>query len=341
MRIEQVCVFGGGTWGATLAWMLRRKGLGVRLWEFSLDVVAALRGARVPAKLPHLRLQDDIEITHDLAEACAGAAHWVIVVPSHGVRALARALKPLLSSAPPQTITLCAKGIEPETGLTLTQVAAAELGEPAGARIVALSGPSHAEEVSREMPTTVVSAAMDAALARRVQELFATPVFRVYTSPDTLGVELGGALKNVIAIAAGVCDGMGFGDNTRAALITRGLAEMTRLGVRMGARAETFAGLAGLGDLVVTATSHHSRNRNFGELLGRGVPADEARRRIGMEVEGVYAARSARLLSQRHGVEMPISAEAYAILYESKPAAEAVKALLSRDPKPEVYGMNP
>jgi len=219
----------------------------------------------------------------------------------------------------------------------MSQVVESELDGLSEGGVTALSGPSHAEEVCRDVPTTIVAASDHDGRTERVQALFNTPRFRVYTSRDRLGVELGGALKNVIAIASGVCDGMGFGDNTRAALITRGLAEITRLGARMGARAETFAGLTGMGDLIVTATSRHSRNRKFGELLGQGVAAGEARQRIGMEVEGIYAARSASQLAERHGVEMPISREVHAILYESKAPAHAVRDLLSRDLKPELY----
>jgi glycerol-3-phosphate dehydrogenase (NAD(P)+) len=333
-----VAVFGAGTWGATLACLLRAKGAAVALWEFAPAVVEALARTRRPAKLPYLELPADVLVTGDLdAAPLREARHWVVAVPSHGVRALAARLAPRWKASPPETIAVCAKGIEPDTGLTMGRVIESELGPGGRGRVAALSGPSHAEEVARHLPTTIVAASEDAALARRVQELFNTPRFRVYTNDDPLGVELGGALKNVVAIAAGVCDGMGLGDNARAALLTRGLAEMTRLGAKMGARAETFAGLTGMGDLIATATSRHSRNRNFGELLGRGMKAEEARAQIGMEVEGVYAARSARRLAEREKVEMPIAAEVHAILYENKTPAQAVQDLLSRDPKPEVY----
>jgi len=335
---QTVAVLGGGTWGVTLACLLHDKGERVRLWEYDAAVVAQLVATRVPAKLPHLAIPAEIEITNNLERAVEGARHWVIVVPSHGVRALAERLADAARRRAPETIALGTKGIEPDTGLTMTAVVSSAIGEAVAGRVAALSGPSHAEEVSRQAPTTVVAAAADEVLAQRVQALFNTTRFRVYTVTDALGVELGAALKNVIAIAAGVCDGLGFGDNSRAALLTRGLAEITRLGVKMGARPETFAGLAGLGDLIVTAGSRHSRNRNFGELLGQGVGADEARAQIGMEVEGVYAARSARQLAQRHHVEMPISREVYAILYESKAVKDAVHDLLSRDPKPEIWG---
>ncbi|MCX7046433.1 MAG: NAD(P)-dependent glycerol-3-phosphate dehydrogenase [Candidatus Sumerlaeota bacterium] len=334
---QTFAVFSAGTWGVTLACLLRKKDYNVQIWEYDLRVVEHLCKTRVPAKLPHLKVPEDILITNNLDEALEGAFHWVIAAPSHGVRALAANLAKSYARQAPGSITVCTKGIEPDSGLTMTQVIASELGEGSSRLAVALSGPSHAEEVSSDMPTTIVAAAADPTLAERVQQLFNAPRFRVYTSPDILGVQLGGALKNVIAIAAGVCDGMGFGDNTRAALITRGLAEITRLGVCMGAQRETFAGLAGIGDLVVTATSHLSRNRNFGELLGQGVPAEEARARIGMEVEGIYAARSASQLAQRYRVELPISREVQAILYESKSPAAAVDDLLARDLKPEIY----
>lgn len=339
MNDIRVAVFGGGTWGSTLAWLLRaRRGAQVRLWEFDPEVAARLRQTRSPAKLPHLSLPAEILVTHDLGEAADGARHWVVVVPSHGVRAWAQNLAPRFAASPPESITVCTKGIDAETGRTMTQLAAGALGDGAADRLVALSGPSHAEEVSREMPTTVVAAGEDAGRAETVQEIFNAPRFRVYTGTDVLGVELGAALKNVIAIASGICDGMGFGDNSRAALITRGLAEITRLGVRMGAQARTFAGLTGMGDLIVTAGSRHSRNRNFGEYLATGLTPEEARAKVGMEVEGVYAARAARELAVRYETDMPISSEVYAILYEDKAPEQAVQDLLSRDPKPEVYG---
>lgn len=338
MNTESFTVFGAGTWGATLACLLAGKGAAVKVWEFAPEVVEQINATRSPAKLPHLKMPDDMLVTNDIVEAIDGSDHWVVVTPSHGVRALGKRLADAFATSRPETIVVCAKGIESETGLTMTQVMDAGLGGGASQWLVALSGPSHAEEVSRGMPTTVVAAAETKGVAERAQGLFNTPRFRVYTGGDVLGVELGAALKNVIAIAAGACDGMGFGDNTRAALVTRGLAEMTRLGVQMGARRETFSGLAGMGDLIVTAGSRHSRNHNFGELLGQGVSADAARQSIGMEVEGVYAARSAHELAARHDVSMPIAAEVYAILYEAKSTSDAMRSLLARDPKPEIWG---
>ncbi len=335
MNPENVTIFGAGTWGITLACLLWDKGHSVKVWEYEPSVVDAIRATRRPLKLPDLVVPDEMPVTNDLNEATNGSRHWIFVVPSRGVRPLAKNLKKAFKDAPPATVVLCAKGIESDSGYTMSQIAESVF--TCRGPIAALSGPSHAEEVSKGMPTTIVAAARDEGVALQVQDLFNTERFRVYTSDDLLGIELGGALKNVIAIASGICDGLGFGDNSRAALITRGLAEITRLGVQIGARMETFAGLAGMGDLIVTATSHHSRNRNFGELLGRGVDADAARAQIGMEVEGIWAARSAQRLAERFKVDMPISRQVYEILYNSKPPASAVRDLLSRDPKPEIY----
>ncbi|MCX7017305.1 MAG: NAD(P)-dependent glycerol-3-phosphate dehydrogenase [Candidatus Sumerlaeota bacterium] len=285
-------------------------------------------------KLPDLDVPDGLPMLDDLARASRADA-LVIVVASHAARIVFRQLKELGADLSRKTFIICAKGIEPDTLKTMTEVAEEVLGESIRPRLGVLSGPSHAEEVSVGMPTTVVAASANAETAQRIQSIFFTPRFRVYTHDDVLGVELGGSLKNIIAIAAGICDGLGFGDNSRAALITRGLAEMTRLGVAMGAHAATFSGLAGMGDLIVTAGSRHSRNHNFGAMIAHGLTAEQAQREIGMVVEGINTCASAVRLAMKHKVEMPITRQVYAVLYERKPPRQAAQDLMLRDPKAE------
>jgi glycerol-3-phosphate dehydrogenase (NAD(P)+) len=281
--------------------------------------------------LEGFKIDPSIALTSDLGEAMDGAQAVVVVVPSTAVRATCEAIVNLKPARPPDFWVLCSKGIEQGTLMPLHEVTIDVLGEAWRDRIGVLSGPSHAEEVARELPTTVTAAATRPEVAEAIQRLFHRPRFRVYTHDDVLGVELGAGLKNVIAIAAGVADGLGFGDNTRAALITRGLAEIVRLGVAMGARQETFMGLAGVGDLVVTATSRHSRNHCFGENLARGMTCKEALDEVGMVVEGYATAKSAHDLAKKHGVEMPIAEAVYSMIYDGLPVGEAMDRLLSRE----------
>jgi glycerol-3-phosphate dehydrogenase (NAD(P)+) len=276
--------------------------------------------------LPGVKISEAIEVTLDTKAALRAAEMVVLAVPSHGMRPICRQLREHLPAK--ATLVHVAKGIENETGARMSEVVAAELGR----EVIVLSGPSHAEEVGRGVPTAVVVAGRDAALA---QSAFMNERFRIYTHDDVAGVELGGALKNVIAIAAGCCDGIGFGDNTKAALCTRGLAEMSRLGVALGARAETFYGLSGVGDLIVTAFSRHSRNRGFGERLGKGETVAQITDSMQMVAEGVKSAKSAWQLAQRKGVDVPITREVHAIIYEGKSPKQAVRDLMTREAKPE------
>jgi glycerol-3-phosphate dehydrogenase (NAD(P)+) len=332
----RVGVIGAGSWGTTLANMLAGKGFAVELWAWEADLVERMAATREnDVFLPGITLHDDLGFTADLRQAAAGKDLVLFVCPSHVMRAVVSqiaavpALGTLLVSA--------AKGIENDTLMTMDAVLAEVLPPELHAGLAVLSGPSFAREVARGLPTAVVAAAADAEVARRVQEICSTARFRIYTNNDMIGVELGGALKNVMAIAAGVADGLGFGANARAALITRGLAEMTRLGVAMGARRSTFAGLAGMGDLVLTATGDLSRNRTLGLELAGGRRLNEILAAMKMIAEGVKTTLSAWQLAVRHGVEVPIIEQMHAILYHRKDPREAVNDLLARELKPEEY----
>ncbi|MFM8878315.1 MAG: NAD(P)H-dependent glycerol-3-phosphate dehydrogenase [Verrucomicrobiota bacterium] len=323
-----VTLLGAGAWGTALGVVLSRNGHSVRLWGHRPEHVASLARTRTNERfLPGVALEGDWTFESGFDAAVAGAEVVVIAVPSKAFREAADRLAGF--RGPVVSVT---KGIEFNTGLTMTGVLDAVA---PGLRVAALSGPSLALEVARGIPTAVVAASRDEAVSRTVQDLFHRPAFRVYRSADLLGVELGGALKNVIAIAAGVCDGLGYGDNAKAALVTRGKTEMMRLGVACGARAETFSGLSGLGDLVLTCFSRQSRNRGFGEQVGRGRPVAEVLATSDSAVEGYPTARSAWALSQRLGVDAPIIAEVHAMLYEGKDVRQAVHDLLSRDSKAE------
>jgi glycerol-3-phosphate dehydrogenase (NAD(P)+) len=334
-RERTITILGGGSWGTALAVLLDAKGHRVAVWELFPERADALRRDRENKQmLPGIRIPHGIEITADIEAALHGSDTLVIVVPSHGLRESVRKAAPHLTGR--EIAVIATKGIEEETLKRMSEIVDEETGMPAG-RIAALVGPSHAEEVSRGLPTTVVSASSEEATAATVQEIFITPTFRVYTNMDMVGVETGVALKNIIAIAAGMCDGLGYGDNTKGALLTRGLAEMTRLGVAMGADQATFSGLAGLGDLVTTCISRHSRNRYVGEEIGRGRTLTEVLAGMVMVAEGVRTTRSAMGLAERFGVEMPIARQVYEILFNDKPAKEAIKDLMVRTPKPEIW----
>lgn len=322
----KVTVLGSGGWGTALAMVLAENGHAVTLWSFLEEESRTLQETGENPLLPEVKLPDTITYTWDLA-CVQGAEVVVMATPSFGVRSTAEQIKGYLT--PDMTLVSVSKGIEKGTSLRLTQVIQEVTGSICP--VVALSGPSHAEEVARRVPTAVVSACPDRAAAEKIQDLFINERFRVYSSSDVIGVELGAALKNVMALCSGVVTGMGYGDNTKAMLMTRGLTEMARLGVALGGRKDTFAGLAGMGDLIVTCTSMNSRNYRAGILIGQGLPIQEAIEKIGAVVEGYYAVDSARELAQTVGVEMPITQAAYQVLYEGRKSAEVLKELMKRE----------
>lgn len=330
-EVRTVAVIGSGSWGLALAQSLCVAGHPVTV--FSIESLPELRERWIPHRLPGVRLSEDIRLTNDLDEALAGARLVLVAVPSGAVREVGHALD--RASLGEAILVSCTKGLEPDTLLRMSQVLVATLPMDRVEAVVALSGPSFALEVAKGQPTTAVVAG-DSAAVREVQSALMSDIFRVYTSDDLPGVELGGALKNVLAIAAGLSDGLGFGYNAKAALVTRGLAEMTRVGTKMGARPYTFSGLSGLGDLVVTCTGQISRNRSFGERLARGMTLQEALDDIGMTVEGVATARAVTRLSATYEVEMPIASQVAQVLFEGKSPAEAVRDLMLREPKPEL-----
>jgi glycerol-3-phosphate dehydrogenase (NAD(P)+) len=325
-------VLGAGAWGTALADLLARNGRCVRLWAREADVVESIRTSHEnPRFLAGVRLNDELVATTDVAQATDGAGLIVCAVPSEHLRSVVRRCAPALAAG--AVIAVATKGIEPETLRLMTQVVSEEA--PAS-RVVAVSGPSFAAEVAARQPTAVVAAASDESAAETVQQAFASRQFRVYTHNDVVGVELGGALKNVMAVASGISDGLGLGHNSRAALITRGLAEMRRLGVALGARDATFAGLAGLGDLVLTCTGALSRNRSLGVAIGQGATLAEAQAGRETVAEGVVTARSARALAERAGVDMPIVRAVSRILFEGRPAREAIADLMERELRAEL-----
>lgn len=329
--MAKVSVIGAGSWGTAISKLLSTNGHEVTVWSIMEDEIEMLKTEHEhKSKLPGVALPESIEFTTNLEASIKGRDLLVLAVPSPFTRSTAHKMAPYVEEG--QIIVNVAKGIEETTLMTLTDIISQEIPQ---CNAAALSGPSHAEEVGRGIPTTVVAAAKDRETAEFIQNTFMNQVFRVYTSPDMLGVELGGALKNVIALAAGVADGLGCGDNTKAALITRGIAEMSRLGVAMGGRIETFNGLTGIGDLIVTCASVHSRNRKAGYLIGQGKTMKEAMDEVKMIVEGVYSAKAAIALSKKYNVDMPIVEEINKVLFEDKPAKEALSDLMLRDKKIE------
>ena len=329
--MSKISVIGSGGWGTAVAIMLADNGHEVTLWSYLKEESDNLKKYHENKPfLPGVKLPDGINFTSELADCLSGRDIIVTATPSHAIRTTARNMSQYIRDG--QIIVNISKGIEEGTYLTLSKVIKQEI---PNCEIVVMSGPSHAEEVSRGIPTTNVVAAENEETAVLVQDMFMNPNFRVYTNPDILGVELGGSLKNVIALCAGIIDGMNLGDNTKAALMTRGLVEMSRLGAAMGAHAETFNGLSGVGDLIVTCTSMHSRNRRAGILIGQGKTAEEAQNEVKMVVEGVRTCRAAKELSDKVGVEMPIVNEAYKVLFEGMPAKEAVANLMGREKKHE------
>lgn len=329
--MADIGVVGAGSWGTALALVLEKNGHQVTLWSSREEKARLLRECRENAdKLPGVRIPENIRITSDLESTVKGKEMVVLGVPSVHIRSTAKKMASYVCEG--QIIINVSKGIEQDTLLTMTEVIFDEI---PNADVAVLSGPSHAEEVSRFIPTTVVTGAKTRKTAERIQEVFMNEVFRVYTSPDMHGIEIGGALKNVIALAAGITDGLGYGDNTKAALITRGIAEISRLGVQMGGHQETFSGLAGMGDLIVTCASHHSRNWKAGYLIGKGCSMQEAMDEVKMVVEGVHSAKAALTLAQRYGIEMPIIEEVNAVLFEEKEVKQAAKDLMIRGGKVE------
>ncbi len=335
---RKIAVLGAGSWGIALALVLDHNGHDVSLWEFRRDAAERLHQTRDAKEfLPGIKIPLSILIENDLERACLNKNILVIAVPSHVVRSVGERLNRLTLETRPILVNV-AKGIENETLMRMSEILGQTINWANEENILTLSGPSHAEEVSRQIPTAIVSASKNLNSAEMIQQTFMNEYFRVYTNPDIIGVDLGGSLKNIIAIAAGICDGAGFGDNTKAALQPRGLVEIVRLGTAMGANPITFAGLSGMGDLIVTCMSRHSRNRYVGEQIGKGRKLDDILKDMVMVAEGVKTTKSAYVLSQKYKVEMPITEQVYQILFEGKNARDALKELMMRGPKEEKWG---
>jgi len=331
---DTIAVLGAGSWGMALAKLFCNAGRRVQLWEYLPDrAIKLARERRDDAFLRGLILPTQVQITSDLEAALRDADLVALVLPSHAMREVCTELNAIGLAR--TTLVSMSKGLENETLMRMSEVILDAVDEELENQVAVLSGPSHAEEVSVGLPTTVVVASSQPDVARYVQRSLMTGTFRIYTNPDVIGVEMGGALKNIIAIAAGVCDGLGFGDNTKAALLTRGLAEISRLGVAMGANPLTFAGLSGMGDLIVTCTSRHSRNRNLGEHIGKGATLEEAMQQTVMVAEGVKTTAAAYDLAQRVGVEMPITEKVRAVLFGGEEPRAAVSALMERSARSE------
>lgn len=330
--MADISIIGAGSWGIALAVLLHKNGHHVTVWSVIEAEIRMLQKEREHKdKLPGVKLPEDMVFTTDLEQAVKGAEVLVLAVPSPYTRSTSHSMASLVKEG--QVIVNVAKGIEEKTLLTLSQIIEEEIPQ---ANVAVLSGPSHAEEVGRGIPTTIVVGAKDKETAEYLQNIFMNEVFRVYISPDVLGIELGAALKNVVALAAGIADGLGYGDNTKAALITRGITEIARLGVAMGGRFETFCGLTGIGDLIVTCASMHSRNRRAGILIGQGKSMKEAMDEVKQVVEGVYSAKAAMGLAKKYAVEIPIIEQVNLVLFEGKPAAQALDELMLRDRKIEI-----
>lgn len=329
--MAKISILGGGSWGIALAVLLHNNGHQVTIWSALEQEIDMLKENHEHKMLPGVKLPEDMIFTTDDKEAVEGKDLLVMAVASSYTRQTARRFSPLVLKG--QKIVNVAKGIEENTLMTLSEIIEQEIPQ---ADVAVMSGPSHAEEVGRGLPTTIVVGAKSKSTAEYIQNLFMNEVFRVYISPDVLGIELGGSLKNVVALAAGIADGLGYGDNTKAALITRGITEIARLGTAMGGKFETFCGLTGIGDLIVTCASMHSRNRRAGILIGQGRTCKEAMDEVQMVVEGVYSAKAAMGLAAKYGVQLPIIEQVNAVLFEDKSAAAAVKDLMLRDKKLEV-----
>ena len=332
--MAKISVIGSGGWGIALTILLHKNGHDLTIWSFDKKEAEELKKTRQnKTKLPNILLPEDIKVTDDLRETVDDKDILILAVPSKAIRSVSKSLKNIIKDN--QIVVNVAKGLEEDTLETMTDIIEEELKDK-NPKVAVLSGPSHAEEVGRGIPTTCVVSAHNKELTLYLQNIFINPSFRVYTSPDMLGVEIGGALKNVIALAAGIADGLNYGDNTKAALITRGIKEISALGVAMGGEQSTFYGLTGLGDLIVTCASMHSRNRRAGILLGQGKTLDEAIKEVNMVVEGIYSAKSALMAAKKYNVEIPIIEQVNAVLFENKNAAEAVNELMIRDKKLEI-----
>lgn len=329
--MKKIGVIGSGSWGTAIANVLAQKGNVVTLWCYLKEEFEMFSEYHEHKSfLPGVILPDNVKFTMDMKEAVSGCDIIVIACPSFAVRSTAEKIKDYYDN---QIIVSIAKGFEDKTLLCLSQVIE-EVIKPVK-RVCVLSGPSHAEEVGKQMATTLVAASEDVKIAEEVQDTFMCDYLRIYTSDDVIGVQLGGALKNVISLCVGIADGLGYGDNCKAALMTRGMAEIIRLGTKMGGKIETFSGLSGIGDLIVTCTSMHSRNRRAGILIGQGMSPEEAKAKVGMVVEGIIACESAYTLSQKYGVEMPIVNEAYGVLYQGEDVNSSMRNLMLRDKKAE------
>lgn len=325
--MEKVCVLGAGSWGSALALVLAKKGYEVMMWTLNKEQADKINRTKENIDyLPGILLPNNITVTTNIEEAVKDSKIIVLAVPSQAIRSVSSQIKPFIKDE--QILVDVAKGLEKGSGLRLSEVCKQELPNNP---YVTLSGPSHAEEVARDIPTTVVVASEDLKIAQTVQDIFMSPKFRVYTNPDIVGVELGGALKNIIAFGAGVCDGLGLGDNAKAALMTRGIKEISRLGDAMGANVSTFAGLSGIGDLIVTCTSMHSRNRRAGILIGQGKSLDETLKEVKMVVEGITATEVAYKVAKELNVDMPITNAIYSVLYKGSSANEVVIELMMRN----------
>ena len=328
--MAKISVLGAGSWGTALAVVLHKNGHEVTIWSIAQDEIDMLKKEREHKdKLPGVKIAEEIGLTTDLKEAISGRDMLVVAVPSPYIRSTAKSMAPYVEDG--QLLVSVAKGIEEGTLMTLSAILEQEIPQ---AEVAVLCGPSHAEEVGIGLPTTLVAGAKRKETAELVQSTFMNEVLRVYTSPDVLGMELGASLKNVIALAAGMADGLGYGDNTKAALITRGISEIGRLALKMGAKYETLSGLTGIGDLIVTCASKHSRNRKAGMLIGEGYTMEEAMKEVKMVVEGVYSAKAAMELSAKYDVSMPIIEQVNEVLFDGKSAKEAVMDLMLRDKKP-------
>ncbi len=330
--MAKVGVIGAGSWGTALAVLLHKNGHEITVWsKFQTEIDMLNTEREHKDKLEGVKLPEDMVFTTDLEASIKGMDMLVLAVPSPFTRSTSKLMKEYVEEG--QIIVNVAKGIEENTVMTLSEIIEEEIPQ---ATVAVMSGPSHAEEVGRGIPTTIVVGAKKKSTAEYIRELFMNEVFRVYISPDVLGIELGGSLKNVVALAAGIADGLGYGDNTKAALITRGITEIGRLGIAMGGQFETFCGLTGIGDLIVTCASMHSRNRRAGMLIGQGKSMEEAMEEVKMVVEGVYSAKAAMQLAKKYNVQLPIIEQVNMVLFEGKSADEAVKELMVRDKKIEV-----
>ncbi|WP_404453180.1 NAD(P)H-dependent glycerol-3-phosphate dehydrogenase [Oceanobacillus kapialis] len=332
--MEKVAVIGAGSWGTALSIVLADNGHDVRLWSHRVDQAEAINTTHRNEKYLDVNIPDQIQAYHDMAEAVEGVSAIILVVPTKAIREVCKQLQAILKEK--VTIIHASKGIEPVTLKRVSQLISEELEQYSEEEIVVLSGPSHAEEVALRQPTTVTVSSKNAANALFAQDLFINDAFRVYTSPDILGIELGGALKNIIALGAGISDGLGYGDNAKAALITRGLAEIARLGTSLGANPLSFLGLPGVGDLIVTCTSVHSRNWRAGNLLGKGYKLDDVLKQMGMAVEGVRTVKAAYQFAKEQNVEMPITKGIYQILFEEQDPKNVVEQLMSRTKREEM-----